>query len=226
MSSSMRPRVIAQGEYLTRIASELGFDADEVWNHSANRELRERRPNPEILAPGDILRVPERPTPTGAPIQRGGTHRYRAQVPRVMIRLILQGCAGEPYELRGLPGGESRTGSVGSDGEVRFEVPTYVSEVELHLPRRQAIVPVRVGHLDPVDEASGERARLTQLGHLTPLPSELFRHPIAFELDPASEGADERLARARARFQEEQGQTPTGVADEALLRALRERHGS
>jgi N-acetylmuramoyl-L-alanine amidase len=222
----MKPHVIAQGEYLTRLAAERGFDAAEVWNHPANRDLRARRPNPDILAPGDVVHLPDAPAPAGAPIQAGGTHRYRARVPRVTIRLLLQGCAGEPYEIRGLPGAAPRTGTVAGDGELRFEAPTFVREVDILLPQRRTVIPVRIGHLDPADEASGERARLTHLGHLTPPPSDLFRHPIARELDPTAEAAEERLSRARARFQEAQGLEPTGEASAATLQALRERHGS
>jgi hypothetical protein len=224
----MRPHVVRQGEYLTRLASERGLDADEVWNHSANRELRERRPNRDILAPGDILRLPD-PRPACAPIAAGGTRRYRASVPTVTVRVTLDSgrgpLAGERYEVHGVPGREPLRGSTGGDGVVAIELPVHVSHVDLHLPERGQILPLRVGHLDPPDEQSGRRSRLQHLGYLLPRPDELLHHPT---LDDAAgpEGEPERLARAAAGFRRDRGLGDEPSTGETLDAALAERHGS
>src|SRR5689334_5834792 len=101
----MRPHFVRQGEYLARIAHRVGVDAGAIWEHPRNETLRSQRTDREVLAPGDVLYVPE-PTPTEQPISSGGQHRYRGRVPQVTVDVILQlgaeGLANEPYEILGL----------------------------------------------------------------------------------------------------------------------------
>ena len=59
---TMKPYVIKQGDYLTRIAHRLGFVANEVWNDPKNAELKALRSDPDTLKSGDIVFVPSRDT--------------------------------------------------------------------------------------------------------------------------------------------------------------------
>ncbi len=52
MSQEMRPYVVRQGDYLVKLAFVHGFDAEEVWNDPKNEEIRGRRADHNILAPG------------------------------------------------------------------------------------------------------------------------------------------------------------------------------
>ena len=52
-----RPYIVRQGDFLSKIAAQLGMDPSRIWELSENDELRARRPNPEMLAPGDVLHV-------------------------------------------------------------------------------------------------------------------------------------------------------------------------
>lgn len=225
----MRPHVVRQGDYLTRLAARMGFDADEVWNHDDNRELRERRPNREILAPGDILRVPDAPATSRPSFTSGGTRRYRARVPSVTVRVVLDGgqgpIANEPYEIHGLPGQEPLRGTTGADGLVSVELPVHVSRVDLVLPNRRQIHPLRVGHLDPAGERSGLRSRLAHLGYLLPHPGEVLSHPLLDD-HGSLEAEPERLARAVRTFQQDRDLGTTGQPDAQTMDALATRHGS
>ena len=58
---TMRPYVVRQGDYLTGLADRHGFDPKQVWEDQRNAELRAERPSPEVLAPGDIVFLPEHP---------------------------------------------------------------------------------------------------------------------------------------------------------------------
>ncbi len=89
------PYVIRQGEFLTRLASRLGFDAPTVWNDGRNAELRNVRPNHDVLAPGDVLHCPA-PTPSQLRVSAHGENLFRAQVPRVDVTLVLQDREGRP----------------------------------------------------------------------------------------------------------------------------------
>ena len=55
----MQPYVIRQGDFLAKLAHRFGFDADTVWNDAANTKLGDARTDPNILAPTDILYIPD-----------------------------------------------------------------------------------------------------------------------------------------------------------------------
>src|SRR5688500_6803666 len=92
---SMIPYVVRPGDYLTRIASRRRFDAEQVWQHPQNAELRRRRPNPEVLAAGDILYVPDT-EPRRHALTVGGTSSFTARIPTVKLELSLTGSDGQP----------------------------------------------------------------------------------------------------------------------------------
>ena len=50
---------VGQGECIDSIAFEHGFFADTVWDYSKNSDLKNRRKDPNILQPGDIVIIPE-----------------------------------------------------------------------------------------------------------------------------------------------------------------------
>jgi hypothetical protein len=229
----VKPHVVRQGDTISRIAARYGVAPREVWEHPANRELRERRPNPEVLAPGDVLRVPDVPLHVGlAPVSPGGTHRFRARVPRLDIQLVLRGgggpngeLQGQDWEIDGPSGIEPQQGRTGADGVVRFAVPIHVSEVDLVLIGRDEIVPIRIGHLDPADERSGARQRLVQLGYLLPPVAELFGAALEDVQDGFGDD-DTAYAAALRAFQRDRGLEHSGVLDAATAHALRQAYGA
>jgi hypothetical protein len=201
----LRPYVVRQGDYLDKLAHLYGFRADEVWQHDANRALRERRPSPSLLAPGDVLHVPIDPSERGVEVYPKQANRYRARTPLVEVTVVLRDEAGEPScvgeAFAAFVRGERVEGVVAEGGRVRLSVPVTESEVTVVLERLGVVMPVRVGHLDPLDEASGVRHRLDHLGYDTS------------DLDEATRA-----------FQRAHELEPTGVVDEATRRALRRGH--
>ena len=43
----MKPYVVKQGDYLLKIAHLAGFDADDVWGHAKNADLKKTADRPE-----------------------------------------------------------------------------------------------------------------------------------------------------------------------------------
>lgn len=218
-----RPYVIRQGDYLTKLAFVMGFDADEVWNHPKNAELKARRANPNILYPGDILFVPNDP-PTAAPLQVGAVNRYLGRIPTVVVRVTLLRADRTPIAntdcwIHGL--GEVSAARSDADGTVSVSVLITVDDFIVVIDGEPAPLRVLVGHLDPKDEDSGVLQRLENLGYLPPM------HP-SFESFLSSEDIRQhheyRLSNAVSRFQEEHGLPPTGSADEATIAALAAKH--
>jgi hypothetical protein len=212
----MRPYVVRQGDYWTKLAFAMRFDADEVWNHAKNEELRTRRPNREMLAPGDVVHVPDTPAPE-LQIEPGGTKQYKASVPKVEVVLTIKNgdvaLASERFLIRGL--GPERESSTDGDGTLRLAVPVHVREFRLVFYRKGFIYPVMVGNLDPAEESSGIRQRLEHLG--------FYGHAM----DPhGGESESERDRRAIATLQRACGLDATGELDEQTRAKVVELHGS
>jgi hypothetical protein len=217
----LKAHIIRQGEHLARLAHRYGFDAAEVWQHDRNRELRELRRSPEILAPGDVIYYPERPA-RGQPVSAGGTHRFQSSG-RVPVRLIVRRGAGivrdQPCEFVGISIPAARTDG---DGRLSFEVPHHVEEVRLRFPALDFELLLRIGHLDPIEMPSGVLARLENLGFLFALGD--VSGPLYAHLrTPAAE--QRRIARALAAFQHSRALPVTGQLDTATRGALLEAHG-
>jgi N-acetylmuramoyl-L-alanine amidase len=86
---STHPYVVRSGDYLTAIAFRFGTTVDEIWADPANAELKKRRANPEILAPGDVVFVPETHR-EWLPVETGAQNKYTARRPVVTVRVILR----------------------------------------------------------------------------------------------------------------------------------------
>ncbi|MFO0555575.1 MAG: peptidoglycan-binding domain-containing protein [Polyangiaceae bacterium] len=207
----MPPYVIKQGDYLTKLAHELSFDPDTVWNHEKNAALRERRPNRDILYPGDILEIPDA-EPNAAPVQQGSSNDYSAAIPKVKITVLLEGpegpLANEPFSIEGLA---ETTGSTNGAGEIDLEIPVDVKSFTVSLTQKEYAYNILVGHLDPPTEDSGIRQRLTNLG--------IFRR--------ASPPEDAAAYRAAIReFQRQKSLPITGEVDDATREAIVSAHGA
>jgi hypothetical protein len=51
---------VQRGDCVLGIAAEFGFtDWNEIWSHPENKDLRARRPDPTVLAEGDVVFVPD-----------------------------------------------------------------------------------------------------------------------------------------------------------------------
>ncbi|MFO0547800.1 MAG: peptidoglycan-binding domain-containing protein [Polyangiaceae bacterium] len=213
-----RVHVVKQGEYLDQIAYRTGLRATVIWEDAANAELRSRRKHPNMLAPGDLLHIPD---DNGSPPLRvvvGGTNRFRAQVPKVQVSFVVQ-LEGKPvgrelYVIEGLV--EVQRGSTDDSGTVAFAVPIDVREVRVVFPRLARVFPVRVGELDPADELSGVRQRLEHLGYGGWTLDGSARLPA--NSDRAALGDAIRM------FQRDRRLPPTGVLDDDTRQALEKAH--
>ena len=218
---TMRPYVVPQGDYLTRLAHRMGFDADAVWSHDANRALCERRPNRELLHPGDVLHVPAPERRQGLALTPHQENRYRARIPRVGVSLTLRDAANQPfankpYRVLGM-GPSAHEGTTDVDGALSFSVPVSVREVRLILDGGVREYRLMIGHMDPVEELSGARKRLEHLG---------FLKQGAVRDDGTYGNEDAALRGALRMFQATQKITVSGDLDQATRDALVRMHGS
>lgn len=213
MGKPWEPYIVKQGDHLAKIAFLRGCDPDAIWSNPKNDTLAKKRKTGAMLHPGDILFVP--PDPGGAKdVTKGTNNRYTATVPTVPIavRLVLdprgsRKASNQPFKVVGA-GKKPVEGTTDDDGTARFEVPVLVREVVVHYPKLGIEMPVHIGSLDPIEEKSGQKQRLQNLGYL----------PVGREI------SDAELASGLARFQRAQGIPVDGRAGPDTLDALARAH--
>ena len=108
--------------------------------------------------------------------------------------------------------GRLTTGNSDSDGRIELSIPPNATSGTLTLDPgtvKQQVIPLNLGHLDPVESDNGVVQRLKHLGF------------------PCQDGPDDTsLAATLKAFQEKRGLLATGQADQATRNKLQELHGS
>jgi N-acetylmuramoyl-L-alanine amidase len=164
---------VVQGEHLSSIARKYGFASYKtIWEHGQNAELKNKRKNPNVIFPGDRLFIPDK----GEKEEPRGTeqrHRFKLNTEKLKLRLVLEDIyekpiANAPVELR-LESGEFKLTTNGQ-GKIEQEIQAtdeqgFLLIKDPQTPINEILVPVKIGHLDPVDELSGQQARLNNLGY-------------------------------------------------------------
>lgn len=225
--SAMKPYIVRQGEYLTKIAFEQGFDADEVWGHEKNRDLKDRRKDPSVLCPGDVLAIPDS-APIGEGLSLCSDNPYRAKVPNVELNVQFCGddagpLAAETCSVTVEGDGKSSKRSTDADGWLRLIVPGTCKSVEVTFERLGTTYVLAVGHLDPIDTTSGEFQRMSNLGK--------FDDALIGWLGSSLGGPSGEVEELQSMFREavrrnlaSPGEDDGGVTDEAVRDHLAREH--
>lgn len=208
-----REYIVRQGDFLAKLADRLGFDAKEVWDDERNRALRELREDPNVLCPGDVLWIPEEGEER-LPLSLGASNAFVAEVEEITLTLTLavgkEPFRKERYEIQGPA--EPAKERTDQNGKLTLTVPADVDELRIFLPDRNAIIPVRIGHLDPPQTISGARGRLVNLGYYGYAYTDEHRDdPDAFQI-------------ALSAFQRDHGIRPSGTLDPTTAKALKAAH--
>jgi N-acetylmuramoyl-L-alanine amidase len=200
---------VASGEHLAVIAAERGFhNFLAIWDHPNNAALKERRENPHVLQPGDLLFVPDR-SQGGASGQTGSSYTFNLKCAHLLLRLKLLSLNGKPLVGEGctltLDGADTQV-ETDVDGLVELVIPPATRSATLVAgEQRYDLV---VGGLDPVDSPTGLQARLYNLGY-----------DVGVEVETGKVDVDE-LRFAIQLFQSEHDLPVTGEADDKTRLAI------
>lgn len=216
---------VMQGEHLSLIARQYGFgDWRTIYNDPLNSEFRQKRPNPDVLYPGDQLNIPDK-EPKVVIAQTEKRHRFVKTIRNLSLRITVRDCAGHAvarkrYKLEIGPATSPmvREGNTSDDGLIEQTIPTDSQEGRLTLWEGNGQETnelfkwnIRIGFLDPVDKITGVQARLKNLG--------FFRGAI--------DGSDDARTRAAIiSFQNRYGLPANGVLEAQTMNKLLEIHGS
>jgi hypothetical protein len=167
------PYVVQPGDCLCSIAAQYGFASyEDIYNASQNAELKKKRPNPNVIYPGDIVMIPDIP-PRTYRLATGTRHRIVVPVPEVVLRIDVP--VSEPHFYEVVVGKSKKTGRTdgGMPIELRIAVGATAGRIDLwpanegNEKAKEDLVTweLLIGHLDPIDEISGVQGRLANLGY-------------------------------------------------------------
>jgi N-acetylmuramoyl-L-alanine amidase len=211
---------VLQGECLASISKRYGFlDYRTVYNAPENQALRQKRPHPNLLYPGDQVYIPSKESKKE---QRstGATHTFRISRQTVQLRIVLKSSLDKPYVTKKYElaaGGQVITGKTDSNGLLQAEISADISAAKLTLwpgdNESDGAISwnISIGHLDPFDTATGAQARLNNLG--------FYCGAVDGIVGPKTE-------RALRAFQIVNGLPATGVLDAATCSLLNGKHDS
>jgi N-acetylmuramoyl-L-alanine amidase len=164
---------VEQGECLSSIARQYGFsDYRGIYDHPDNASFKQKRPNPNLIYPGDEFWIPEKELRHEDAVTEK-RHRFQVESRKTMLRMRLKDEQDKPIahakyilEVEQL----EFTGSTDANGELSHKTAPDAKDGRLRVFLKHNGVEevftwrLGIGQLDPVTEISGVQARLSNLG--------------------------------------------------------------
>lgn len=214
--------IVVQGDHMSGIAKQHGFsDYRTIWNHAHNADLKKKRVNPNVLYPGDEVFIPER---EDKQVHRSTDqeHKFLAKRSKLKLAVVIEESyrnplADTPCQL--IVDNESFNLNTDAKGKIEHDVsPTAktggVIVKDPQSPLNDVVIPIKIGHLDPVDETSGQTGRLNNLGY--------FAGPLE---DRSAEDNKQAFQSAVEEFQCDHGLKVDGICGPQTQAKLKEAHG-
>jgi hypothetical protein len=201
---------IKQGESVISLSERHGLFADTIWNHPENAELKELRKNMNILMPGDILFIPDK-KPKEVSRSTNEVHKFKRKGIPALFRLQLfdveEPRANQEYTLD--VDGQQYKGKTDSRGVLEQTIPTDSKNGVLIIGPEEFRLEIDFGYLDPINEISGVKKRLNNMG---------------YDCGKPNNETDEKTETQLKLFQKRFGLEETGEADSKTLEKLEELH--
>jgi hypothetical protein len=164
---------VAQGDCVASIADTYGFFPGTIQDFEKNAQLRIKRGDLYILAPGDVVAIPEKCLKEVAVSSANLYTLRRKGVPELFTIRFLDHLekprAGAEYLICiEDPDGNQlaqRKGKLAPDGFLRELIPPFAdyAEITLGKGKDQQVYDFELGHIDPLDSIAGLQARLNNL---------------------------------------------------------------
>jgi Putative peptidoglycan binding domain len=202
---------VVQGDCLNTIAYRFRFaDYKLIYDHPQNKDFKKKRPNPNVIYPGDQIFIPPlRLKQTNGSTDK--THRFVCKTPKVHIQVYFE-LNQEPYADRAFTltaDGSTVKGTTSSKGLLKADVPIEATTARVVFDKTHLAFTLEIGNLDPITEVSGMQDRLNNLGYDC--------GDEDGELGPLTTAA-------LMEFQRDQNLTETGEFDSATQDSLKKSH--
>lgn len=163
--------VVAHGECVSRIAHRYGFrDYRTIYEDGSNAEFRKKRPNPNLIYPGDEIVIPDK-KPRKVSKPTGTRHKFVLNTTGRYLRMRLHyddgaPIANKPFKLTS--SGQVVQGQTNGDGILEQEIPKDAETAQVEV--ESFTWNVRIANLNPMektsdDGVSGYQSRLRNLGY-------------------------------------------------------------
>lgn len=205
---------VVPGDCTVSVCAKAGLDPEVVFNHGDNSVLRSYSHDvKEILAPGDMLRLPARELGKESRAT-GSYHPFKLKTTPARLKVRFLDNAKPRADLPCIVqiDGVKADAKTDGDGLLDHPIPPTATEVRVRLgpPDGFEDYVFKLGHLDPLDTVSGQQARLTNLG-FDPGPIDNIMGPLTQSAIKA--------------FQTAQKLDVTGKPDDATLAKLKSAYG-
>jgi hypothetical protein len=201
---------VVQGDHISRIAEKFHFfDSSIIWDHPNNAAVKAKRPNPHVLFPGDVIFIPDK-TVKEETRATTSVHKFRVDRQRLVLRLWVEAMRDDPpkdpelkLKVEGVENTAKQTGKT-------IYIERSDTNGRLALAVLNVNVPILIGYLDPVEEVTGQQARLNNLGYeagtVGTMDEERFRSAVEeFQCDFALKVTGDCDADTRAMLQKVNG---------------------
>lgn len=154
---------VKQGDCISSIATRHGLFWEKVWNHPNNTKLKEKRKNPNVLLPGDVIFIPdkEEKEESGTTEQK---HSFRRKGVPAKLRLIVEHddipISDTPFVLE--VDGKLYQGKTDMKGFLEVSIDPAAKRGRLKVGDLE--MELQLGAMDPLDENIGVQERLQNLG--------------------------------------------------------------
>jgi hypothetical protein len=208
VTSRVHKHVVRDGDCIESIAEREGHVWQTVWEHADNSALRSERVDPNVLAPGDVVAIPEiRERVESLATSRIHRFRRKGTPSRLRVQFLDEGepIAGQPYTLE--VAGKVLHGQTDGNGRIDHPIPPRAMGATLTF--EDEVYHFALGRIDPITTLRGVTQRLHSLGY----------HCHAVE----PEGP--KLCAAVRTLQRAHSLDETGQIDDATRQALQEDYG-
>jgi LysM repeat protein len=160
------PYKVVQGDHIASIAADAGFLSwKTVWDDGKNAAIKGKR-NPNVLYPGDVVEIPaKQKKEESVPTTEYST--FQVVGDPVQLKIVVLDWAGNPVvdtELDIQLDGEEKIKTAG-DGSVTKKTLDPQGKRVGSMTVKGYLLDLKLGHLDPVEEISGQLWRLNNLGY-------------------------------------------------------------
>lgn len=159
------PYTVKQGDHISSIAHDSGFVSwKTIWDDGKNSSLKKDR-NPNVLYPGDVVQIPEKQKKEES-VPTTDYHTFQTIGEPLQLKIVVLDWAGNPVvdsdvniELS-----TKESQMTAGDGSVKKSIHPAADRTGKLVVKGHELG-LKVGHLDPVEELSGQVWRLNNLGY-------------------------------------------------------------
>jgi hypothetical protein len=164
---------VSLGDCIGSLARQSGFpDHTKIYDDGANATLKADRPNPNVLAEGDVVSVPDLVVKQAA-AAADAKHGFKAKLPAALLRVVVQddagtAIAGKKYKLT--VGAAVFEGKTAADGKIEHPIAPDAKAGTLELWFKEGAgidglkIDLELGSLEHESKDRACQARLLNLG--------------------------------------------------------------